>query len=104
MSAETIETPAALPEAKKDVPCNCHADMEARLTKRFIEHAPEATEHQVELQNYGFTLCGNDMRLDGFVPYEATASYPNKKGGFKDKKVKGKLLFNYCPFCGKSTK
>ena len=80
--------------------CNCRADIEAKLLANFEKAAPEAEAHGVTLQGYGFTVVGNAMVMRGFMPYEAQADYQTKSGGRKVKKLKGTMVFNYCPFCG----
>ena len=80
--------------------CTCNADIAAKLEARFKEAQPEATDHNVRLQGYGFSILGNSMVLRPFMPYKATAVYPLKKGGTKEKTVTGNMIFSYCPFCG----
>lgn len=93
MSAETKST---------GVTCDCRKDIEQKLTKRYAEQVPEASNHQVSLQGYGFALADNTLVMRCVMAYEATATHCLKGGGTKQKKLKGSMTFNYCPFCGKS--
>lgn len=83
--------------------CDCHSKIEKRLLDRFKELAPEAKNHQVMLTGYTL-LLGKSLCEIGFMELKATAEHPLKKGGFKEKTSKENMLFNYCPFCGKSYK
>jgi len=74
--------------------CGCKADIEAKLLANFKKASPEATSHSVELLGYGFVVDGK------FMPYEAKADYRTKAGSLKTKKLKGIMVFSFCPFCG----
>ena len=79
--------------------CDCRANLEAKLTKRFKTTSPEATGHEVKLQ--GYAICfGKSLYLRSFMPYKATAEFPLKKGGTKVKNEEGNMFFAFCPFCG----
>lgn len=82
--------------------CNCKSDIEARLLERFKTTSPEATDHGVTLQGYALVIVDNRMGSRPYMPFKTTASYPLKKGGSKVKVVSQNMMFNYCPFCGKS--
>lgn len=81
--------------------CNCRAELEEKLTERFKAQAPEAAEHDVSLEGYGFgisTDCGVVQR--GLMTYSAKATYTSKTGNVRRKTTKGNMVFSYCPFCG----
>lgn len=80
--------------------CNCKKELEEKLKDRFSATAPEATDHGVTLQGYGFGLTDDGLIVTGFMEAKATAVYPLKKGGFKQKTVTQNMHFSYCPFCG----
>lgn len=79
--------------------CECKKDLEAKLLDRFKENSPEASKHEVNLQGYTLIL-GDKLEQKGFMPIEATALFPLKKGGSKEKKLKQNMVFKFCPFCG----
>ena len=80
--------------------CDCKDRLEAQLTERFAASKPEAHDHKVTLEGYGFSIHENAMVLRGFMPYTAFAFVPLKKGGEKPQKIKGNMIFSFCPFCG----
>lgn len=82
--------------------CNCKSDIEARLLERFKGTAAEATDHGVVLQGYGLVIVENRMESRPYMPFKASARYPLKNGGSKVKTSSQNMMFNYCPFCGKS--
>lgn len=84
--------------------CTCKKDIEARLLDRFKASAPDATDHGVELQGYGLVVTDHALESRPYMPFKATANYPQKKGGSKVKTTTQSMMFNYCPFCGKSVK
>ena len=84
--------------------CTCRTDIEAKLLERFKESSPEATDHSVSLQGYGLVIIENRMESRPCMQIKTTASYPLKKGGSKVKESTQSMMFNYCPFCGKSVK
>ena len=79
--------------------CNCKDGIEAKLTERFKAQAPEATDHGVTLQGYGYCMSAT-ITNRAYMPYKTTAEFPLKKGGTKVKSTTGSMFFNYCPFCG----
>lgn len=87
--------------------CTCRADIETKLTERFVETAPDATGHKVRLQGYAYAMNASSKVGSGgiverpFMPYKAEAVHPLKKGGTKAKASTGNMFFSYCPFCGK---
>jgi len=84
--------------------CDCKARLEKELTERFKTNVPEATGHSVTLQGYGFVIVNNTMGVAGYMPYNAVAAYPLKKGGTKQKTSRGNMTFSFCPFCGLAAK
>lgn len=84
--------------------CNCKTDLEAKLTERFKEATPDARDHKVTLQGYGFGIRDNTMVMQPYMNYEGFSYVPLKKGGEKPKKVTGSMIFSYCPFCGVNLK
>lgn len=80
--------------------CDCKSDIEAKLLDRFQKATPEASAHGVTLQGYGLHFVNNTAELAGFMPYEAQADHPKKDGGVRVKKLKGNMMFSFCPFCG----
>lgn len=80
--------------------CGCRKDIEKKLLDRFIEQAPQATEHKASLTGYAFMFSNNRLDMKGCMPLELTAKFPLKKGGVKQKTTKQSMMFSYCPFCG----
>lgn len=80
--------------------CNCKTEIEAKLTENFKANKPEASEHSVSLEGYGFCIVNNTLTMKPTMPYKARASYPMKAGGSKDKTLTGTMVFSFCPFCG----
>lgn len=81
--------------------CKCKTDIEAKLTERFTVNKPEATDHSVELQGYGFAVVGNTMEVKPFMNYKAIAAFPHKRGSGETYRSKtGMMSFSFCPFCG----
>lgn len=83
--------------------CNCKAEIEAKLTERHIKQNPEAKNHLVTLGGYGLAIIGNKMTDQGAVETTATADHLVKKSGeYKAKKATSRMIWSFCPFCGKS--
>ena len=80
--------------------CNCQKELEVKLTERFKENVPDARDHKVRLQGYGFVVGKEAIVARGYMPYRASATHPLKKGGEKEKSTVGNMFFSYCPFCG----
>ncbi len=80
--------------------CDCKTDIERKLTERFLQTAPDATDHKVELDGYGLVVVDSGLKVAACMTYKATANHPLKKGGAKSKKTTGNMFFSYCPFCG----
>jgi len=80
--------------------CTCRKEITEKLLARFKEQSPEATGHTVSLSGYTLVFGGNTLAEKGYMPIAATASFPLKKGGFKEKKKPQNMVFTYCPFCG----
>lgn len=68
------------------MPCTCRKDITEKLLARFKEQSPEASGHSVSLQGYTLVFGGNSLAEKGCMPISATASFPLKKGGSKEKK------------------
>lgn len=79
--------------------CNCKAERENLIQKRFIEQNPNAINHDVKLVGYAFTL-DKSLTMHPYMYVEMSADFPLKKGGLKRKTKKTKLMLNFCPFCG----
>lgn len=84
--------------------CNCKTELEAKLTERFKAQTPDSRDHKVKLEGYGFGIINNTMILQPYMTYEAFSYVPLKNGGEKPKKMKGNMMFSFCPFCGTSLK
>ena len=84
--------------------CDCKQNIEAKLTENFKTNTPESRDHKVELQGYGLCIADNTLKLQPYMTYEGFSYVPLKKGGEKPKKVKGHMLFKFCPFCGEELK
>lgn len=80
--------------------CDCKKELEAKLTARFQEQTPTATDHGVELQGYGFAMIGNAMKVLGYMHVKQSAMVPLKSGVPKLKTTTLSMFFSYCPFCG----
>lgn len=81
--------------------CNCKEKLEAKLKERFETQTPEATEHTASLNPmYGCYKNDNELTYKPHADFSLTAKFPLKKGGFKERTTKNKVVFNYCPFCG----
>lgn len=79
--------------------CDCRKRIEEKLLEREVAEHPAATGHKVTLQ--GYAVCfGENASWRAYMPYEAFAQVPLKKGGSKPKKTIGNMFFSYCPFCG----
>ena len=87
---------------RKDMSCNCKTELEIKLTERFKEKVPEASNHAAKLQGYGFAIIDNSMKSMGYMEVKNTADYPLKKGS-KSKTTTMSMYFSYCPFCGEKT-
>lgn len=80
--------------------CNCREEINAKITKMFIESTPKSKEHKASLLGYGIRLTDKGCVEQGYMPYETYALVPLAKGGNKPKKSTGNMFFSYCPFCG----
>ena len=80
--------------------CNCKKEIEEKLTARFVESTPAATQQKVTLKGYGLCLGENTLHERALMEYETYALMPLKSGGSKPKKTKGSMVFSFCPFCG----
>lgn len=78
--------------------CICRKDIEAKLVERFKAQEPAARDHKVYLLGYGINFTTG--KQSQAAPIEYTAKFPLKKGGEREKTIKGNMVFNYCPFCG----
>jgi len=80
--------------------CNCKKELEEKLTERFKEQSPSATDHDTKLQGYGFAIVGNAMKQLGYMTAKQSAMAPLKSGVPKLKTTSLNMFFSYCPFCG----
>lgn len=80
--------------------CDCKTRIERLLKEQALQEVEGSTEASAELEGYGLRFSGGgEAFLRGFMPYKVYASY-EKKGQVKEKKVKGNMIFSFCPFCG----
>ena len=80
--------------------CNCKTEIEERLTARFAESTPAASQQRVTLKGYGLCISEDTLHERALMEYETYALVPLKSGGSKPKKTKGNMVFSFCPFCG----
>jgi hypothetical protein len=80
--------------------CDCKKQIEAKLLEHFKASAPEAADHEIELEGYGLAVVDNTMTVRPFAPYKAAALFPLKKGGMKRNVKTGVMGFSFCPYCG----
>lgn len=82
--------------------CNCKSEVEANLAEHYARNIPGAKEHKIELTGYGLAIVNNTMELRPYMPLTATAKFPVKArpGEMREKRSKGTMSFNFCPFCG----
>ena len=80
--------------------CDCKKDIESKLTDRFKEQSPAATDHSVTLEGYGLTTSGNTMKVMGCMPVKQSANFTSKSGVPKLRTTSISMLFSFCPFCG----
>lgn len=85
-------------------PCKCRTDIEAQLIKRAEAEYPNAEDHCVELQGYGFAIVGQKLLCLPLMPYVTAMKVAGKGGIAKTKKVKSSMIFSFCPFCGVNLK
>lgn len=95
-----ITTPSTGALSNPAPDCDCRSSITEKLAERFKAAQPQATDHKVELQGYGFGVVGNTMVMRPYMAYKASADYPLKKGGTKWKTLTGNMVFSFCPFCG----
>lgn len=81
--------------------CNCKKQLEEKLLDSFVKKNPEAKDHSVRLCGYTLVIAEEGLIQKGCMQFETVASYPLKKGGYKEKTSKSNFIFSYCPFCGK---
>jgi len=79
--------------------CTCRKDITEKLLERFKGQSPEAARHSLSLTGYTLVI-GEQLEEKGYMVIEASADYPLKKGGSKEKKIKQNMVFTFCPFCG----
>lgn len=84
--------------------CTCRTDIEAELTEIAKTEYPLAKNHRVDLMGYGFAIVANKLLSRPFMAYEAIMDAPTKVGGTKVRKIKGTMVFSFCPFCGVNLK
>lgn len=79
--------------------CTCRKDITEKLLAHFKSQSPEASHHTLSLTGYTLVI-GEQLEEKGCMGIEATAEFPLKKGGSKEKKIKQNMIFTFCPFCG----
>lgn len=83
--------------------CNCHSDVEKKLTAMFTEQAPAGSEQfEIELQGFLFSLVGNTLTHRSSSAVHVSYMAPKKSGGMKKVNQKTFVRASYCPFCGES--
>ena len=80
--------------------CDCKKTIEDKLTARFKDQAPDATDHKVRISGYALILGEVNLTQKGYMPMKCTAKHPLKKGGIKEKTETQDMIFSFCPFCG----
>lgn len=83
--------------------CSCKADLEKRLTERFIKMEPAAADHAVVLNGYALvfpTGLNGNFESKPSLEYAATAKFTSKKKVVRERTIKGSMLASFCPFCG----
>lgn len=79
--------------------CNCRKELEAALAEHYAKKTG-ASNVQIELQGYGFSIVDNTMVMVGYMPYKVQALHPKKGGGHSEKRKTEVMHFKHCPFCG----
>lgn len=81
--------------------CNCQSKISEKLLERAKQAYPEASRGDVNLEGYGIGIGADmDLKTVAFMPYTYSADFPVKKGGVRGRRIKSRMFFNYCPFCG----
>ena len=83
--------------------CECKTEIEAKLTEHFQEQKPDASDHGVRLQGYGFAIVDNKMEMLAYMSAVHSANFTLKNGSQKTKSTTTNMFFSYCPFCGVKT-
>jgi len=83
--------------------CDCKPRIEDDLTRKFAEKTPQGANHCVELQGYALGMTP-DSGVVMVAAGEAVlqAEHPKKGGGTRVVNQRQRILFKFCPFCGKS--
>lgn len=78
--------------------CNCVRDNEVRLTEYYTEQL--GVPAKAEAKNVAFVF-GSGLSERPYLPYAIKADKPGYKSA-KGREIS--MFFNFCPFCGVSTK
>ena len=80
--------------------CNCKEELEAKHLAKFKQDFPEMTNHFVELEGYTFIFSPKAYTA-ACLQVTREADWTFKNGGFRKVKKSIRMIFTYCPFCGK---
>lgn len=84
--------------------CNCHADIEKKLTEHYTPKLSESRDVEAKLMGYAITL-GKGLGIQPYMPVEIRHTVTVKKtGADKRKTEKVNMSFSHCPFCGEKLK
>jgi len=81
--------------------CNCESEIVEKLLERAKKAYPKASRGSVNLEGYGIGISADmGLKTVAFMPCTYSADFPVKNGGVRVKRIKSRVFFNYCPFCG----
>ena len=85
--------------------CNCKADIEQRLTERYVAALPKSKDVKAVMTGYGLVITDdNQLQSRPFMPVEVRHIVTSKAGAERRKTDKVNMTFSFCPFCGTSLK
>lgn len=82
--------------------CECRKEIEARLLARFKEQNPSSANHKVRLTGYTMLFGSDHLEERAAGLFIANHDVTAKNGNVRNRRIEQSMLFNYCPFCGKS--
>ena len=84
--------------------CNCINEIECGLLKSVVSQYPEGKRHAAIPGGQALKIGrdGEPSYWVGFAPIEGSVELPLRKNPdtLKVKKLKLKMYFTYCPYCG----